>query len=59
MAFNFAVERKNIILVPLRTFEFSHRLGHKETSQPSTHDIVGSAKTNGTVMRTTVTATIA
>jgi hypothetical protein len=27
-AFNFEVERKNIILVTLRTFEFSHKLGH-------------------------------
>src|SRR5215470_12384264 len=30
MAFNFGVERKNIILVSLRTFEFSHRLGQQQ-----------------------------
>src|SRR6516162_10009623 len=28
-AFNFEIERKNIVLVALRTFEFSHRLGHE------------------------------
>jgi hypothetical protein len=27
-AFNFKIEIKNIILVALRTFEFSHSLGH-------------------------------
>ena len=32
MAFNFGVERKNIILVSLRTFEFSHRLGQSTKS---------------------------
>ena len=41
MAFNFEVKRKNIILVPLRTFEFSHRLGPERTlSRPA-------AKTGG------------
>src|SRR5712672_1963173 len=28
-AFNFEIEIKNIVLVALRTFEFSHRLGQK------------------------------
>ena len=30
-AFNFEIEIKNIVLVALRTFEFSHRLGHEQT----------------------------
>ena len=30
-AFNFEIEIKNIILVALRTFEFSHGLGRKRT----------------------------
>ena len=33
MAFNFEVERKHIILVQLRTFEFSHGLGQEQTSE--------------------------
>jgi hypothetical protein len=29
---NFEIELENIILVALRVFEFSHSLGHKQTS---------------------------
>jgi hypothetical protein len=31
-AFNFKIEIENIILVALRTFEFSHSLGHSRRS---------------------------
>src|SRR5882672_1200252 len=34
-AFNFEIEIKNIILVALRTFEFSHGLGQKRKSDPA------------------------
>jgi hypothetical protein len=33
-AFNFEIEIKNIILVALRAFEFSHGLGHEQTHAP-------------------------
>ena len=32
-AFNFEIEIKNIVIVALRTFEFSHRLGQYRTER--------------------------